>query len=130
MQLVNQICIHCRERIVRENDARFCPKCGGAVHLACSKRALSASPSGCCRACGAPAAPKEQPKRPQHDPPSATAAKGYHVTLLGVALMICGILGSIIFSGAGLNGPLLAAVGAIFGGTVLVVVGFIYSTRR
>jgi hypothetical protein len=131
MQLVNQTCIHCRGRIAREAEGRFCPKCGSAVHLACSERALSASTSGCCRACGVPTAAKEQHKGPQQGRPNAAgAARGYHTTLLGVAMMVCGILGSIVFSGAGVNGLLVTAGGAILGGVVLVAVGFLQSTRR
>lgn len=129
MQLVGQTCVHCRERVTREGDARFCPKCDRAVHLACSKRALSASPSGCCRACGAPAkergAEGNKPRRSE-----VTERQSYRIILLGVAMMICGILGSIIFSGAGVNGPLVTAGGAILGGAVLVAVGFLYATRR
>lgn len=128
MQLVGQTCVHCRERVTREPDARFCPRCGSAVHNACSQRALTALASGCCRACGAPTADKARPARkraePSKEPP---APRGYLTVLLGVALMIGGILGSMCFTGVAGNWKFYAAGGAIFGGVVLVVVGFMQS---
>jgi hypothetical protein len=92
---------------------------------------LTASPSGSCRACGAPAAKKEPLARNREEQQKdAKAPRGYQTTLLGVAMMISGILGSIVFSGAGVNGQLLVAGGLILGGVVLVVVGFLQSTWR
>lgn len=130
MQLVGQTCIHCRERVTRETDARLCPKCSRAVHLACSQRALTTSASGSCRACGAPAEGKERATRPKGEQPSAAAAaKGYWSVLAGVALMMGGILGSMCFTGWAGNGQFVAAGGAIFGGVVLVVVGVLQSRR-
>jgi hypothetical protein len=128
MQLVGQTCIHCRERVTREPDGRFCPKCGSAVHLACSKRALIAAPSGSCRACGAPATKQLAGAREQQN--ETKGERGYRTILLGVALMIGGILGSMLFSSLEGYAPIAIAGGAVFSGVVLVVVGFLQSTRR
>jgi hypothetical protein len=131
MQLVNQICIHCRERITREAEGRFCPRCGSAVHLACSERALSASPSGCCRACGAPAEVRQERKQAREEQRrESAAAQGYQTVLLGVTLMIGGILGSMCCTGLTGGTQLVIAGGAIFCGALLVVAGFLQSARR
>jgi hypothetical protein len=130
MQLVGQTCIHCRARITRESDGRFCPKCNRAVHLACSQRALTASSSGSCRACGAPAEEKDPRAHAKGEQPGAVGvAKGYWTVLAGVALMIGGILGSMCFAGWAGNGQLVVAGAAISGGVVLVVVGFLQERR-
>ena len=131
MQLVNQICIHCRERITRETEARFCPKCDSAVHHACSERALSAAASGCCRACGAPAEVRQERRLAREEQRrESAAAGGYQTVLLGVTLMIGGILGSMCCTGLTGGKQLMVAAGAISCGVLLVVVGFMQSTRR
>ena len=128
MQLVGQTCAHCRERVARESDARFCPHCGLAVHYACSQRALAALVSGSCRACGAPTAEKARHARKRNEPPKEPSApRGYLTVLLGVTLMVGGILGSMCFTGAAGHAQLYVAGGSIFSGVVLVAVGFLQS---
>jgi hypothetical protein len=61
---------------------------------------------------------------------SAAPARGYYTILLGVALMIGGILAPMCLSGLAGNTQFAVASGALFGGVVLVVVGFLQSTRR
>ena len=69
---------------------------------------MTTSPSGSCRACGAPAVVQEQLARTREEQQKeATATKGYQTVLLGVAMMIGGILGSMCCTGLAGNGQIV-----------------------
>jgi hypothetical protein len=121
MQLVGQICVHCRQRITREAEARVCPKCGSFVHNACAKRG-----SRGCRACGAPVATKTQAtaKGP------AAKDRGYNAILLGVSLMVLAIGGSTCAGAVTGDGQFVAAGVALVTGVALVLVGYLQNARR
>lgn len=121
MQLVGQSCVRCRARITREGDARFCPKCGSAVHTACAKPG-----AGGCRACGA-----EVARTAPHptEPGAQEKDRGYNFILLGVLLMMAGVLSGTCLSVLSGTSKLVLIVGLMTAGAALVFVGVLRNRR-